>query len=275
MSAARWRSVPAVGLGTWEMEHDADPVMALRRGFDLGLTHVDTAEMYGDGEVERIVGRAIAGRRDELFLVSKVYPWNAGRASAVAACERSLARLGTDRLDCYLLHWPGSEPLEDTFAAFERLRAAGKILGYGVSNFDVPELDAALAVAGAGNIDCNQVLYHAGERTIENAVLPWCQTHDVALVAYSPLGHGAMPAPASSAGRALAEVAERRGVSVAQVALRFVLRDPGVFAIPKASRLAHVEDNAAALGWRLAAEEIALLEHACPRSTRTRGIPML
>ena len=270
-----WRDLPRIGQGTWEMEHDAEPVAALRRGLDLGLCHIDTAEMYGDGEVERLVGKAIAGRRDEVFLVSKVYPWHAGRESAVAACERSLRRLGSDRLDCYLLHWPGSEPLEDTFAAFERLRRDGKVLGYGVSNFDVPHLEAALAAAGAGNIACNQVLYHAGERAIENAVMPWCAEHEIPIVAYSPLGNGSLPSPQSSAGRALSEVAERRGVSEAQVALRFVLRRAGVHAIPKASRLAHVEDNAAALGWALDADEIALLERACPASTRRHGIPML
>ena len=275
MNGGAFEGVSRVGLGTWEMEHDADPVSALRRGLELGLEHVDTAEMYGEGEVENLVGKAIAGRRDEVFLVSKVYPWNASREGAVAACERSLRRLGTDRLDCYLLHWPGSEPLEDTFAAFEQLRRDGKVLAFGVSNFDQPALEEAVAVAGEGNIACNQVLYHAGERTVENRVIPWCAEHDIAVVAYSPLGHGAMPAPDSPAGRALAEVAGRRGVSVAQVALRFVLRLPGVWAIPKASRIAHVEDNAGALSWSLEADEIALLESACPRSTRTRGIPML
>ena len=273
--STRWTEVPRIGQGSWQMEHDTEAVTALQRGLDLGLTHIDTAEMYGEGEVEQLVGETIAGRRDEVFLVSKVYPWNAGRESALAACERSLRRLGTDRLDAYLLHWPGSEPLEDTFEAFERLRRDGKVLSYGVSNFDVPELEQALAIAGAGNIACNQVLYHAGERAVENAVLPWCVRHDIPVVAYSPLGNGSMPAPDSSAGRGLAEVATRRGVSVAQVALRFVLRLPGVWAIPKASRPAHVEDNAAALEWALDKDEIALLERACPPSTRRHGIPML
>jgi diketogulonate reductase-like aldo/keto reductase len=166
--------VAVIGQGTWYIDdaHRPTAVAALRRGLDLGMTHIDTAEMYGDAEI--VVGEAIAGRRDEVFLVSKVLPSNASRAGTVAACERSLARLRSDRLDCYLLHWRGQHPLEETFAAFEHLREQGKILSWGVSNFDVPDLDAAWKAGGEGQIACNQVLYHLGERAIEHAVLPWC-----------------------------------------------------------------------------------------------------
>ena len=178
------REVAVIGQGTWYIDdaHRPTAVAALRRGLDLGMTHIDTAEMYGDAEI--VVGEAIAGRRDELFLVSKVLPGNASRSGTIAACERSLARLRTDRLDCFLLHWPGSHPLEETFAAFERLREQGKILSWGVSNFDVPDLEAAWKVGGEGRIACNQILYNLGERAIEHAVLPWCAAHGVAVVAY-------------------------------------------------------------------------------------------
>lgn len=267
--------VPVIGQGTWQMEHDDDAVRALREGLDLGLTHIDTAEMYGRGAVETLVGQAIAGRRDQVFLVSKVMPGNASRAGTLAACERSLRALNTDRLDLYLLHWPGAEPLEETFAAFEALQADGKIAAYGVSNFDAEELASAVALAGPGRIACNQVLYHPGERAIEHALLPACRRLRVPLVAYSPLGQGRLPGPRQPGGRELADIAVRRGVTVQQVALRFVLRHPEVFAIPKASRVAHVRDNAAAGEWALDSAEIALLEAALPPPSRRRGIPML
>ena len=171
------RKVPVIGQGTWYNDNE-DPALAidaLRRGLDLGMTHIDTAEMYGSGAAEDIIAVAIAGRRDEVFLVSKVLPSNASRRGTIAACERSLARLETDRLDCYLLHWRGEYPLEETFSAFEQLRREGKILSWGVSNFDEPDLQEALAIAGEGRIACNQVLYHLEERAIEHAVLPWCE----------------------------------------------------------------------------------------------------
>src|SRR4051794_36984749 len=182
------REVSAIGQGTWNMEKDSRraAVEALRRGLDLGMTHVDTAEMYGDGRVEEMVGEAIADRRGEVFLVSKVLPSKASRRGTVEACERSLARLGTDHLDCYLLHWPGRHPLADTTAAFEELRGAGKILSWGLSNFDEEELAAAVGIAGEGKIACNQVLYHLEERSIEHAVIPFCDEHGIAVVAYSP-----------------------------------------------------------------------------------------
>jgi diketogulonate reductase-like aldo/keto reductase len=184
------RQVAAIGQGTWYIDdaHRPTAVAALRRGLDLGMNHIDTAEMYG--EAETVVGQAIAGRRDEVFLVSKVLPSNPSRSGTVAACERSLARLSTDRLDCYLLHWPGSYPLEETFAAFERLIEQGKILSWGVSNFDVADLEAAWNAGAAGRIACNQVLYNLSERAIEHTVQPWCEKRGVAVVACSPFGHG-------------------------------------------------------------------------------------
>jgi diketogulonate reductase-like aldo/keto reductase len=268
--------VPVIGQGTWEMErHPREAAQALRRGLDLGLTHVDTAEMYGDGAVEEIVGEAIAGRRDEVFLVSKVLPRNASYRGTLTACERSLARLGTDRLDCYLLHWPGNHPIDETVRAFEELVRAGKIRAYGVSNFAVDELDAALAVAGEGRIACNQVLYHLEQRAIEHAVLPWCRAHDVAVVAYSPFGSGAFPSATSPGGRVLAEVARRHAATPRQVALRFLVRDRIVATIPKAAHVAHVEDNAGAAALDLDAADVARLDAAFPRGRRRRGVPML
>ena len=203
-----------------------EAVAALRRGLDLGMNHIDTAEMYGDGAAEAVVGEAIAGRRDEVFLVSKVLPHNASRAGSLAACDRSLRHLKTDRLDCYLLHWRGRHPLAETIGAFAELMRAGKILAWGVSNFDTDDLAeaqaAAKAVAGAGAIACNQVLYHLGERHIEHAVTPWCETHGVAVTGYSPFGHDDFPQPRSAGGRVLAEIAREQGATPRQVALAFL-----------------------------------------------------
>jgi diketogulonate reductase-like aldo/keto reductase len=269
------RPVPVVGQGTWYID-EAEPqraVAALRRGIALGLTHIDTAEMYGDAEL--VVGEAISGMRDEVFLVSKVLPNNASAKGAVAACERSLARLNTDRLDCYLLHWRGSIPLADTVAAFERLREAGKILSWGVSNFDVEDLDALLALAGPGRIACNQVLYHLEERAIEHAVLPWCQRNGVAVVGYSPFGHGRFPAPASAGGRVLSEIAATHAASPRQVALAFLTRDDGLFSIPKASDPAHTEENAGGGTLHLTPAEVERIEAAFPRGPKPRSLPML
>jgi diketogulonate reductase-like aldo/keto reductase len=261
-----------IGQGTWEMEHDRKAaVAALRRGLDLGLTHIDTAEMYGSGAVEELVGEAIAGRREEVFLVSKVLPENASRRGAVAACERSLARLGTDHLDLYLLHWAGEHPLEETVAAFEELAAAGKILAWGVSNFDVEEMEEVLGIAGEGRVACNQVLYHLRERAIEHEVVPFCARQGIAVVAYSPFGSGSFPAR----DRTLRQVAERHGATPRQVALRFLVREPHVFAIPKAARAAHVEDNAGAGQLELSEDDVARIERAFPRGRRRRGVPMI
>jgi diketogulonate reductase-like aldo/keto reductase len=263
-SFGRAGRVPVIGQGTWKMERDdrAGAIAALRRGLDLGLTHVDTAELYGSGDVETLVGEAIAGRRDEVFLVSKVVPEHASYEGTLRACEKSLRRLRTDRLDCYLLHWPGRHPLADTIRAFEELERQGKIRSWGVSNFDVGDLDEALSIAGPSRIACNQVLYHLGERAIEAAVLPWCARHSVALVAYSPFGAGRFPSPASSGGRVLAEIARARGATPHQVALAFLDRDPNVLTIPKAARVAHVEDVAGAGDLVLGAEDVARIDAA-------------
>jgi diketogulonate reductase-like aldo/keto reductase len=258
------------------MEHDREAaVAALRRGLDLGATHVDTAEMYGDGRVEEIVGEAIAGRRDEVFLASKVLPQNATYEGTLAACERSLERLGTDRLDLYLLHWPGRHPLERTIAAFERLVEQGKTRAWGLSNFDAGDLEQARRIAGDGKIACNQVLYHLEERTIEHEVVPWCERNRVAVVAYSPFGSGRFPSRRSAGGRALEEIAAQHGATARQVALRFLTRRTSVFAIPKAASAEHVAENAAAAALTLSGEEVAALDRAFSRGRKRRGVPML
>jgi diketogulonate reductase-like aldo/keto reductase len=268
-------AVPVIGQGTWQIDGGsrAATIAALQKGIDLGMTHVDTAEMYGDAEL--IIADAITGRRDEVYLVSKVLPSNASRKGTIAACEKSLRRLRTGQLDCYLLHWPGSYPLADTIAAFEQLVKDGKIRSWGLSNFDADELDEALAIAGEGRIACNQVLYHLQERAIEHAVLPWCARHNVAVVAYSPFGHGSFPSPASAAGRVLAGIAAARNVALYQIALAFLTREAPLFTIPKAQKENHVADNAAAGNITLTPDEIARIDRAFPRSAKNRGLPMI
>jgi diketogulonate reductase-like aldo/keto reductase len=267
--------VAVIGQGTWYIDRGdrKTAVAALRRGIDLGMTHVDTAEMYGDAEL--VVAEAIAGRRDEIFLVSKVLPSNASRRGTITACERSLSRLKTDRLDCYLLHWRGSYPLSETVAAFEQLVSEGKIRSWGVSNFDADDLDEMLEVAGDGKIACNQVLYHLQERAIEHAVIPWCKRHGTVVVAYSPFGHNDFPSPRSQAGEVLQQVAAAHTASPRQVALAFLTRDPLVFAIPKASTPEHAAENAAAGDLVLTKDEIAMLDKAFPRGPKPRSLPML
>ncbi|MCI0545854.1 MAG: aldo/keto reductase [Candidatus Rokubacteria bacterium] len=267
--------IPVIGQGTWYLDRgDRDAaIAALRRGLDLGMNHIDTAEMYGSAE--EMVGEAIAGRRDEVFLVSKVVPGNASRKGTIAACERSLARLRTEWLDCYLLHWPGHHPLEDTLAAFEDLKRAGKLLAWGVSNFDVPDLEAALEIAGEGRMACNQVLYHLKQRAIEHAVIPWCEERGVAVVGYSPFGHEDFPGPRSKGGRVLEEIAAAHEATPRQVALGFLVRRPSCFTIPKAGRPAHTEQNAGAGDLQLTDAEIARIDAAFPRGPRPRGLPML
>ena len=268
--------LPLLGQGTWNMEQNdrRAAIDALRAGLDLGMTHIDTAEMYGSGKVEELVGEAIAGRRAEVYLVSKVVPSHASRAGTLRACEQSLKRLHTDYLDCYLLHWPGREPLADTIAAFESLRAAGKIRAWGVSNFDERELSEALAIAGPGKITCNQVLYNLAQRDIEHAVLPWCEQHGVAVVGYTPFGRGPFP-PAGAAGRVLTDIARRHGATERQVALRFLTRAASMFAIPKAASSGHVQENAGAAELELDANDFAQLEQAFPKPRRRSGVPML
>ncbi|WP_407159597.1 aldo/keto reductase [Bradyrhizobium sp. STM 3557] len=264
-----------IGQGTWYLDRGdrKRAIAALQRGLDLGMSHIDTAEMYGDADP--VIAEAIAGRRDEVFLVSKVLPSNASRSSTITACERSLKRLNTDRLDCYLLHWPGSYPLEDTVASFEELKRAGKIRSWGVSNFDVDDLDELLDVAGEGKIACNQVLYHLKERAIEHAVMPWCERHGVAVVAYSPFGHDDFPAPDSAGGKVLQRFAEAHAATPRQVALAFLTRAPSVLAIPKAASAEHAAENAAAGALELTKEEITAIDQAFPRGARPRGLPML
>jgi diketogulonate reductase-like aldo/keto reductase len=268
--------VPVVGQGTWNLEHDgrARAVAALRAGLDAGMTHVDTAEMYGAGRVEEIVAEAIAGRRDDVFLVSKVLPQNARHDDVLRACEASLRRLRIDRLDLYLLHWPSRHPLERTIAAFERLVQEGKIRGWGVSNFDVPAMQRALAIAGEGRIACDQVLYHLQERAIEYDVVPWCLERGIALVGYSPFGSGSFPGPHTRGGRVLADVAAAHDVTPYQVALAFLVRRPGLFTISKAGRPDHARENAAAADLTLAKRDLERIDEAFP-ARRRRTLPTL
>lgn len=262
-----------VGQGTWQMERDdrSAAIAAIRRGLDLGLTHIDTAELYGKGGVEQLVGEAIEGRRDSVFLVSKVVPMNATRAGTIRACERSLSRLRTDRLDCYLLHWPSSHPLEETIAAFEQLVDAGKIRSWGVSNFDETEIESAVRIAGPGRVACNQVLYHLKERAIEHAVVPTCERHGITVVAYSPFGSGDFP----SSHPTLSAIAGAHGVSTHQVAIAFLLSRSSILTIPKAASVPHVEDNARAATLVLTDDDQTRLETAFPRGPRRRGVPTL
>ena len=263
--------IPVIGLGTWNLERDdrAGAIAALRRGIELGLVHIDTAEMYGSGRVEELVGEAIAGRRDRLFLVSKVLPQNAAAAATRRACEDSLRRLGTDHLDLYLLHWRGDTPLAETIGAFEALREAGKIRAWGVSNFDDADLDEVEQLA-PGACACNQVLYHLRERAIEHRVIPWCEQRGVAVVAYSPFGsRDGFPRSA-----ALDQLAVRLGATPRQVALAFLTRRPSVLAIPKTARVAHVEELAGADRVTLDDASIAELEASFPLAP-WRGLPMI
>ena len=267
--------VSVIGQGTWYIDRGdrQRAVAALRQGLDLGMTHIDTAEMYG--EAEPVIAEAIIARRDEVFLVSKVLPSNASRRGTISACERSLSRLKTDHLDCYLLHWRGSPPLADTVAAFEELVRAGKIRSWGVSNFDVDDLEELKAVSGQGNIACNQVLYHLQERAIEHAVIPWCKQNGVAVVAYSPFGHNEFPQPRSGPGKVLQKIADAHGATPRQVALGFLTRDQSVFAIPKAASLEHAADNAAAGKLNLSDSDLAALDEAFPRGPKPTSLPML
>jgi diketogulonate reductase-like aldo/keto reductase len=264
-----------IGQGTWYIDHGdrAAAVKALQAGLDAGMSHVDTAEMYGEAEL--VIAEAIAGRRDEAFLVSKVLPSNASRKGTIAACERSLARLNTDRLDCYLLHWRGQVPLAETVAAFEDLKAAGKIASWGVSNFDADDLAALSKAAPRGASACNQVLYHLQERAIEHRVIPWCEKNGVAVVAYSPFGHNDFPSPRTPGGRLLQQIADSHAATPRQVALAFLIRRPSVFAIPKASSAGHAADNALAGDLLLTEAELDSIDQAFPRGREPSSLPML
>jgi diketogulonate reductase-like aldo/keto reductase len=274
------RTVPILGQGTWNMGEDpsarAAEVAALRLGMDLGMTLIDTAEMYGEGGAEEVVGEAIAGRRDDVFLVSKVYPHNASRAGVRAACERSLRRLGTDRLDLYLLHWRGGVPLAETLEAFARLRDEGKIGDYGVSNFDTDDMQEAAALPDGAGIAANQVLYNLVKRGIEWDLLPWCRERGIPVMAYSPLESSRAEQRALLGHPQLAEVARRHGVTPAQVALAWLLRQDGVVTIPKAVQADHVRANRAALDLapQLSAADMALLDEGFPPPARRRPLAM-
>ncbi|HVM81929.1 MAG TPA: aldo/keto reductase [Stellaceae bacterium] len=266
--------IPVLGLGTWRMgeagSRGADVVNALRLGIDLGMTLIDTAEMYGEGGAEEVVAKAIAGRRHEVFVVSKVYPHNASRAGVVAACERSLKRLGTDYLDLYLLHWIGSVPFEETLAGFATLLEAGKIRSHGVSNFDIADMERWWKLKGGNAVATNQVLYNLARRGVEWDLLPWCRKHRVPVMAYSPVDQGSLLTK-----RTLRQVAVRRGVTPAQVALAWLLHQEGVVAIPKAAQAEHVRENRAALELELTPEELKELGRAFPPPKRRQPLEII
>ncbi|MFQ5785327.1 MAG: aldo/keto reductase [Alphaproteobacteria bacterium] len=267
-------SVPTLGLGTWRMGESAGArkaeVAALRAGIDLGLTLIDSAEMYGEGDAEKVVGEAVAGRRDEVFLVSKVYPHNATRDGAVAACERSLRRLGTDRLDLYLLHWRGDVPLGETIEAFEALVTAGKIRYFGVSNFDTADMDELFALCGGSDAATDQVLYNLLRRGVEWDLIPWCRKRGLPVMAYTPLGEGRLDRHP-----ALAAIAERHGAAPLQIVLAWLLREDGVIAIPKAASIAHLRENRAALDLRLSADDLVEIDRAFPPPVHAEPLVML
>jgi diketogulonate reductase-like aldo/keto reductase len=261
--------VATIGQGTWDIPESGarrdDAIRALRRGIELGLTHIDTAEMYGSGRAEEIVGKAIAGfARDDLFLTSKVLPSNASYNGVLGACERSLRRIGTDYLDLYLLHWPSSHPLEETMRALETLVEQGKARFIGVSNFDVADVREAQSYLRNVPLTCDQVLYHLRERGPEAQLLPHCQRSEIALVGYTPFGRGRFPRKEAEPDGVLGRIAAARGKTVRQVILNFLTRERQTFAIPKASRVEHVEENAGASGWHLRAEEVAAIDAAFP-----------
>ena len=266
--------VPALGQGTWHMgesrRHAAEEAAALRFGIDLGMTLIDTAEMYGSGGAEEVVARAANGLRDSLFIVSKVYPHNASRTGLIAACERSLKRLATDRIDLYLLHWRGSIPLAETLEGFLRLRRDGKIRHHGVSNFDRADMAEWLALKGGGTAAANQVLYNLARRGPEWDLVPCCREHQVAIMAYTPLGTGGM-----LGNPALAAVSRRRDATPAQIALAWLLRQQGTIVIPKASRPEHVRENHGALDVALDEEDLAALDQAFPPPKSKHALGML
>jgi diketogulonate reductase-like aldo/keto reductase len=267
-------AMPRLGMGTWHMgertRSRATEVAALRAGLDLGLALIDTAEMYGEGGAEEVVAKAIAGRRDEVYLVSKVYPHNAGARSAITACERSLKRLGVERLDCYLLHWRGGVPLAETVGAFERLVADGKIARWGVSNFDVDDMEELFALPEGRRCATNQVLYHLGQRAIEWRLLDWCRAHGVGVMAYSPLGRGDLLRD-----RRLAAIADGLDVPAATLATAFVLSREGVVAIPKAARAEHLPALRRALDLVIDTATGAALDRLFPPPRRATRLPML
>ncbi len=277
LSLLSGRPVPVLGQGTWLMGEDPsrrqNEIAALRLGLDLGMTLIDTAEMYGEGAAEELIGEAIAGRRAEVFLVSKVYPHNATRQGTVEACARSLRRLNTDYLDLYLLHWRGEVPLAETLAAFQSLKQAGKIRDYGVSNFDVDDMKEAFALPGGEEIATDQVLYNLLYRGIEWDLLPWCRAHGLPIMAYSPIGHSAGDQRAMLDHPAVKSIAARHNATPAQVALAW-LQQPGVIVIPKAGTPEHVRENRAALALKLTRKDLGELDRAFPPPRRKVPLEM-
>jgi diketogulonate reductase-like aldo/keto reductase len=271
------RRVPVVGLGTWQMEHDdrESAILAIRRAIERGMVHIDTAEIYGQGAVEELVGEAIAGYRGDVFLASKVHPDHATYAGTLLACDKSLRRLRTDRLDLYLLHWRGTQPLEESIRALEELKKEGKILSWGLSNFDVADVEAAIEIAGEGVIACNQVLYNLSERDVEHVLQPVCERHHIALVGYSPLGSGTFPSRGSWRGDVLEGIAEAHGVGARAVALAFLARRPSAFVIPKSGRAHHVDTLADAGSLVLTPGDIDTLEAAFPLAPPKSKMPYI
>ena len=260
--------VPIIGQGTWMIDGDPETesraIHTLRLGLDLGLSHIDTAEMYGEGHVEELVGEAITGRRDEIFLVSKVLPANASYDGTLKACERSLKRLKTDWLDLYLLHWRGSYPLSETMRAMEKLVGEGLVKYIGVSNFDVEDLMEAEQVLQNEQIACNQVLYNLRDRGIEPRLLPYCSKKRIAVVGYAPFGHGNFPSPSSREGKLLIEIGRRHNRTPKQVALNYLTRHPSTFTIPKTTRSERVKENSGGVGWQLTEDEANEIDRAFP-----------
>jgi diketogulonate reductase-like aldo/keto reductase len=271
--------VPTVGQGTWMIEGpddaEQDAIDALRTGIELGLTHIDTAEMYGSGRAEELTAQAIAGRRGELFLVSKVLPSNASYDGTLRACEHSLRRLGTDYLDLYLLHWESSHPIAETMRAMERLIDRRLIRFTGVSNFDVDQVKEAQAALRHHRLASNQVLYNLRERGIERKLIPYCADQQIAVVAYTPFGKSKFPRPDSAGGRVLAEIAHRHARTVRQVMLNWVTRYDNVFTIPKSGSAEHTRENAGGMDWALAPDDIAAIDRAFPAPSRDVPLAML
>jgi diketogulonate reductase-like aldo/keto reductase len=267
--------IPALGQGTWHMGEQGRAAKAeaaaLKLGIDLGMTLIDTAEMYGNGGAEEVVAEAAQGQRDKLFIVSKVYPHNASRTGVAQACERSLKRLRTDRIDLYLLHWQGSHPLAETVAAFETLKSEGKIRYWGVSNFDTRDMEGLVRLADGTNCATNQVLYHAATRGIEYDLLPWAMRHNMPLMAYSPVGQGGRLLQS----KALAAVGKRHNATPAQIAIAWTMRHGNVISIPKASDQAHVRQNAAADSIELTEADLAEIDAAHPPPARKQSLEIL
>lgn len=268
------KDIPALGLGTWNMGEqragETQEIRSIRKAIDVGMTLIDTAEMYADGKSEEVVGKAITGRRDEVFLVSKIYPWNASAAGTIEACERSLARLGSDRLDLYLLHWRGGNPLEETVAAFEKLKTQGKIVDWGVSNFDVDDMEELFDVPDGNKCAANQVLYNLSRRGPEFDLLPWCQERSIPVMAYSPIEQGRI-----LDNHALIHIAKAYQATPAQLALAFLLERDGVIAIPKSARPERVEENRGAIELEITEEDWAALDAAFPPPSRKIALEML